>query len=170
MKDLRRSTAAPRNTLLPDNSIDAIIAGQAFHWFDVEKSRIEFKRILKNQGLVVLIWNERNVSSEFEKKYDELITRFANDYVKLSHRNIDADNVAAFFAPSSMNLETFSNQQLFNFEGLKGRLLSSSYMPLPEDNNFNEMISALDTLFTKYQQSGKVKISYDTKVYSGIFK
>jgi SAM-dependent methyltransferase len=48
------------NTGIPHGSIDVIFAAQAFHWFDVEKSRAEFKRILKEPGHVILFWNERN--------------------------------------------------------------------------------------------------------------
>jgi ubiquinone/menaquinone biosynthesis C-methylase UbiE len=37
------------NTNLPDHSIDIITVAQAFHWFDIEKSRTEFIRILKKE-------------------------------------------------------------------------------------------------------------------------
>ncbi|MFA6058189.1 MAG: class I SAM-dependent methyltransferase, partial [Taibaiella sp.] len=43
-------------TTLKDNSIDAIVAGQAFHWFQPEQTRNEFSRISKKNGIVVLIW------------------------------------------------------------------------------------------------------------------
>ena len=38
-----------------------VTAGQAFHWFDREKERQEFVRILKPGGWVVLVWNDRDV-------------------------------------------------------------------------------------------------------------
>ena len=44
---------------LVGTSIDFLTAGQAFHWFDSEKARGEFQRLLKPSGWVVLIWNER---------------------------------------------------------------------------------------------------------------
>src|SRR4026208_981769 len=46
-------------TTLEDHSVDFVIAGQAFHWFDRARSRAEFFRILKKNGWVVLIWNDR---------------------------------------------------------------------------------------------------------------
>ncbi len=97
--------AAAESTTLQNESMDAIMAGQAFHWFDVEKCKIEFKRILKEKGLVVLMWNERNMRSPFEKDYDALIVKHASDYVKVDHRNIDLEHIAAFFDPLPVQLK-----------------------------------------------------------------
>lgn len=155
------------NTDLTAASIDAIIAGQAFHWFDTVLTRAEFKRILKPGGIVALIWNERKTSSAFEQEYDELIIKHARDYVKVDHRNIDTERIAAFFNPEPVHLEIFQNKQVFDFEGLKGRLMSSSYMPTKDDEGFDAMIADLKVLFDKFEQDGVITISYDTKVYSG---
>jgi SAM-dependent methyltransferase len=158
------------NTFLGNDSMDAVIAGQAFHWFDVEKCKAEFKRILKQDGLVVLIWNERKMESAFEKDYEDLINKHGKDYVKVSQRNIDEASMTAFFAPAPMNMNIFPNEQVFDFDGLQGRLLSSSYMPLRKDAGYNEMIVDLKQLFGKYQQNGEIRIGYDTKVYTGRLK
>ena len=155
------------NTDLTTASVDAVIAGQAFHWFDTVLTRAEFKRILKPGGIVALIWNERKTSSAFEQEYDKLIIKHARDYVKVDHRNIDTERIAAFFNPEPVHLEIFQNKQVFDFEGLKGRLMSSSYMPTKDDEGFDAMIADLKALFDKFEQNGLITISYDTKVYSG---
>jgi len=160
-------TGTAENTTLANNSVDAVMAAQAFHWFDAEKSKAEFTRILKANGLVLLVWNERRIASAFEKEYEELINRHGKDYVQVKHRNIEVSDLAAFFAPAPMELKEFSNQQVFDFEGFKGRLLSSSYMPVPTDPGYDDMITALQELFNKYQQAGTITITYDTKVYAG---
>jgi len=155
------------NTYLADKSVDAVIAGQAFHWFNAQNARAEFKRILKPGGIVVLIWNERKTTSAFEKEYDQLITMHGQDYVKVGHRNIDYDNIGAFYDPEPFELQVFENKQVFDFEGLKGRLLSSSYMPTKTDAGYAPMINDLRLLFNKYQQDELITINYDTKVYVG---
>jgi len=155
------------NTYLADKSVDAIIAGQAFHWFNAQNARAEFKRILKAGGIVVLIWNERKTTSAFEKEYDQLIITHGQDYVKVGHRNIDYDNIGAFYDPEPFELRVFENKQVFDFEGLKGRLLSSSYMPTKADAGYAPMINDLRLLFNKYQQDELITINYDTKVYIG---
>lgn len=163
-------TAVPgiaENTTLANNSVDAVMAGQAFHWFDAAKSKAEFIRILKPHGLVVLVWNERRIDTAFEQEYEVLINQYGKDYVQVKHRNIEQGDIAAFFAPAAMELKTFNNQQVFDFEGLKGRLLSSSYVPLQGEPKHDEMIAGLKALFDKYQQSGTITITYDTRVYAG---
>ncbi|RYU89993.1 class I SAM-dependent methyltransferase [Mucilaginibacter terrigena] len=154
-------------TGLANGSIDAVIAGQAFHWFDAKKTKAEFERILKPGGMVALIWNERKTSSAFEKEYDELIIKHGKDYAQVDHRNIDAEHIAKFFAPQPYRLETFYNEQIFDFDGLKGRLSSSSYMPTIDDAGYQPMITDLKAIFDKYQHKGLITIQYDTNVYVG---
>jgi SAM-dependent methyltransferase len=155
------------NTNLKAESIDAIIAGQAFHWFDAGKARMEFKKKLKENGIVVLMWNERQTESAFETGYDQLIVKHGKDYVQVDHRNISAAHIAAFFDPELFTLETFQNKQIFDFNGLKGRLLSSSYMPAKGEEGFDEMIKDLEELFKQYEENNLIKINYVTKVYAG---
>jgi SAM-dependent methyltransferase len=157
-------------TTLQDNSVDAIVAGQAFHWFQPEQTRNEFSRILKQDGIVVLIWNERLTDSEFAIKYDELIIRHSKDYVQVDHRNISTDKIEAFFKPLPFRYKVFANKQVFDFDGLKGRLLSSSYMPTAGEDGYEEMIKDMQILFEQYQKDGLITINYDTKVYTGRLK
>ena len=49
--------ASAEATTLPDRSVDFVTAGQSFHWFDRARVGVEFARILKPQGWLVLIWN-----------------------------------------------------------------------------------------------------------------
>jgi SAM-dependent methyltransferase len=159
--------ATAENITLPANSIDAIIAGQAFHWFDVEKSKASFKKILKQDGLLVLIWNERKTSTPFEIEYDNLIIKHGKDYVKVNHRNISDKDIQDFFYPKTCALKVFENHQVFDFDGLKGRLLSSSYMPAKDTAGYKEMLLDLVQLFKKHEKNNNIRIDYDTKVYTG---
>ncbi|HTN38633.1 MAG TPA: class I SAM-dependent methyltransferase [Arachidicoccus sp.] len=156
-------------TGLPDKAVDLIIAGQAFHWFDRQLAKQEFKRILKDEGYVLLIWNERLTRSDFEKEYEALIVRHGNSYLKVDHRNIHLEDIQAFFAPGAVTLRTLDNDQAFDFDGLKGRLLSSSYMPSVADPGYTAMISDLKDLFDHHQKAGSIKINYETNVYIGRF-
>jgi SAM-dependent methyltransferase len=155
------------HTGLDDGSIDVLMAAQAFHWFDKAAVRKEFARILKPEGLVILIWNERLIQSRFEQAYDELILRYAIDYVQVQHRNIEYADIKMFFAPGLCVQHEFTNQQIFDFEGLKGRLLSSSYMPKVGHQAYAAMIADLEQLFEQYQESNTIQINYTTKIYIG---
>lgn len=153
------------NTNLPANSVDFIIAAQAFHWFDKEKTRPEFKRILRESGFVVLIWNERQLDSTlFLREYEELLKKFGTDYEKVRHDKIDKENLKDFFQ-SEFSSKTCLNAQILDFEGLKGRMLSSSYMPSETDSRFEPMVIELHRLFDKYAESGKIQLLYNTNIF-----
>ncbi len=153
-------------TWLPSASVDLIVAGQAFHWFDPQAARTEFTRIGKPGVCVALLWNERRTTTPFEKAYDGLIQYFAGEYKTESHRPTADLGIERFFGPSGFVLDQFENGQQLDLEGLKGRLLSSSYVP-KEGPVYTEMIESLEGLFTRYAAEGKVRIGYDTKLYSG---
>jgi SAM-dependent methyltransferase len=156
-------------TGLAGASVDLVVAGQAFHWFDAVRSRVEFMRVLKPGGLVALIWNERLMDSPFEKEYEALILHYASDYKTINHKNIADLQIGDFFAPAAFRLDRFANEQLFDLAGLSGRLLSSSYIP-KEGPGFAAMMEELERLFGKHQSGGRVRVGYDTKLYSGILK
>lgn len=169
-KKFKSIDATAENTTLQNESIDIIISGQAFHWFDKEKCKKEFKRILKKNGSVVLMWNDRRMdSSEFLIAYESLLKKFGTDYLKVNHKNIDDEQFDDFFG-NKASLKSFENYQYFDFVGLKGRLLSSSYVPAEVEANFEPMINALEDVFEKYNSNGKVTFEYDTKIYYGQLK
>lgn len=153
------------NTTLPNASIDMVVAAQAFHWFDTEKTRPEFKRILKPGGHIVLIWNERQLNTTpFLVEYEAFLLKYADDYVHVRHENIHAKELGGFFQ-TEYGSATFPNQQIFDFEGLKGRMLSASYMPSETDPQFGVVIEDLRRLFAKHAENGKIEVFYDTNVY-----
>ncbi len=152
-------------TTLPDASVDLVVAAQAFHWFDAEKTRPEFKRILRPGGCVVLIWNERQLdTTRFLIDYEQLLLRYATDYSKVRHENVDQIKLGCFFQ-KGFGSATFQNIQVFDFEGLKGRMLSSSYMPAETDVIAEKMLDELRALFAKHNENDKISVFYDTRIY-----
>ena len=152
-------------TGLAGASVDFITAGQAFHWFEREKARAEFARILKIRGWVVLIWNERRTSSTpFLQAYERLLLRYGTDY----HGPEDLqEKISSFFAPGDFKLKTLENRQVVDREGAKGRLLSTSYTPTPGETGFEAMLDELSAIFEKNQRGGRVVFEYDTLIYYG---
>jgi SAM-dependent methyltransferase len=163
----RSINAAAEATTLEPGSVDFVTAAQAFHWFDRARAKIEFARILKPAGWVVLIWNERQLDSTvFLRAYEDLLLRYGTDYEKVRHEKVTAE-IAEFFSPGSFELQTLENAQHFDFESLKGRLLSSSYAPDQGHPNFVPMLEELEGIFYANQKDGIVKFEYETKVYYG---
>jgi len=156
------------NTTLPDHSVDFITAAQAFHWFNIAECKMEFQRIGKPGAWTVLIWNERRMdSSPFLRGYEALLQKFGTDYTQVNHTRFDSGAIASFFDPQAFELRTFDNRQLFDYAGLEGRLLSSSYTPDAASPHYAEMLRALKVLFEEHQENGAVSFDYDTNIYFG---
>lgn len=159
--------ATAEDTTLPDGSMDLVIAGQAFHWFDRARARVEFKRILKSGGWVVLIWNGfRLETSPLVRGYQQIVMRYGTDYQEVK-REIEGLEVESFFAPAECKTARFSFKQVFDFEGLKGRLMSASYAPEPSHPAFDEMIRDLRAVFDANAVKETVDFDYETEVYYG---
>jgi len=159
--------ATAEATTLPDQSIDFVTAGQAFHWFNRDQCRMEFRRILRAGGWVVLIWNDRHTeSTPFLRAYEELLHRFATDYAQVDHKQVDAAVLREFFGREPMK-KILPNFQAFDLTSLKGRLLSSSYVPDKGQPRYEQMVQALEQLFDEHKKEGKVTFEYDTLIHCG---
>jgi ubiquinone/menaquinone biosynthesis C-methylase UbiE len=154
-------------TTLPDHSVDIVTAAQAAHWFDREKARGEFIRILKPGGWLVLLWNERRTdSTPFLREYEHLLLAYGTDYREVRHERTTAE-IADFFSPSPFRSSTLEMRQEVNYAGLEGRLLSSSYTPTSDHANYDAMLRQLRRIFDAHQIDDRVSLDYNTLVYYG---
>jgi ubiquinone/menaquinone biosynthesis C-methylase UbiE len=154
------------NTTLPASSIDFIVSAQAFHWFDKAQAQKEFSRILRPNGQIILVWNKRIKDRiPFLIDYEGLVLKYAEGYQNESG-DVESNELAVFFK-GSYNTRVFSYKQNFNFEQLTGRLLSSSYAPLTDDESYKPMIEELRSIFDKYNENGVVSFEYETVLYWG---
>jgi SAM-dependent methyltransferase len=157
-------------TTLLDKSVDFVMAAQAAHWFDRERARREFLRILKPGGWLVLLWNERLTdSTAFLRDYEQLLLTFGTDYEDVRHERT-TDAVNEFFDPAPYKEHVFPMRQEFDHAGLEGRLLSSSYAPGPEHANHTPMLRELRRIFETHAIAGRVTFDYKTRVYFGRLK
>ncbi len=79
-------------TGLEDRSVDAVVAAQAFHWFDPASARRECERILRPRASgsnVALVWNARRESgTPFLEGYEALLMEGAVDYAEVRHQGV----------------------------------------------------------------------------------
>jgi SAM-dependent methyltransferase len=149
-------------TNLPDASADLVIAAQAFHWFDPVAARREVRRLLAPGGAVALMWNDRRVGTHpFLQGYDDAIRKWAIDYAKVNHQNLSDDDIASFFGPDGCSSRTF------DWEGLLGRALSSSYVPARGQPGHDELVAELRGLFDAHASDHQVRFEYDTRLHFG---
>jgi SAM-dependent methyltransferase len=146
-----------------------ITVGQAFHWFDQEKAKQEFIRILKPDGWVVLAWNIACNKTPFMVAYEQIWLK----YLAPPSTSIETDGQAieaglrAWYSPGVSNFEPFDNSQVVDFNGLRGRILSSSYSPTPENPKYQPLLDELESIFNTHQVNGKVSIDYECRVCYG---
>lgn len=157
-------------TTLPESSVNFVTAAQSAHWFDRARARGEFLRILKPEGWLVLLWNERLTdSTPFLRAYEHLLLDYGTDYQDVRHERT-TDAVNEFFDPSPFQERMFEMRQEFDYAGLEGRLLSSSYAPGPEHSNHSPMLRDLQEIFKTDAIGGRVRFDYKTRVYFGRLK
>ncbi|TWJ01449.1 methyltransferase family protein [Mucilaginibacter frigoritolerans] len=155
-------------TTLPINTIDLIVCAQAFHWFNEEKTAVEFKRILKTGVKAALVWNNRLPDAdEFSKAYENLLKQDAIDYNKVNHRKIGEINFKRFFKDGNYSVTKFPNEQVFDLDGLFGRTFSSSYVPAEGSEEGGKFRTLLKDVFDRYNQNGQVSFHYQTEIYMG---
>jgi SAM-dependent methyltransferase len=155
-------------TGLADHSVDLVTAGQAFHWFSVPETRTEFLRILRPAGGVALVWNLRRLdSTPFLREYEAFLHHWSTDYREVSANYANQERLRGLFGPGGWREHRFDSAQHFDLEGLRGRLLSSSYTPRPGDPRREEMLAALPALFAAHERDGRVAFEYDTRLFTG---
>jgi SAM-dependent methyltransferase len=158
-------------TGLPDHSVKLVAAGQAFHWFDRPKAKVEFARILEPGGSAALVWNDRRcIGHAFGDAYDRLLADFRNDSRagRRGRLNVaEQQQLTDFFAPHGFQVAAFENHQSLDLQGLTGQVLSMSSIPLPGEARHEELIGRINQIFAVHQVGGIVSIVYDTRVYFG---
>ena len=154
-------------TTLADHSVDFITAAQAAHWFDRSRARREFVRILKSAGWLVLLWNERLTdSTDFLRKYEQLLLTYGTDYTEVRHERT-TESVNEFFDPAPYRERAFDMRQEFDYAGVEGRLLSSSYAPGPGHPKHEPMLRELRQIFQASAVNGRIMFEYKTRLYFG---
>jgi SAM-dependent methyltransferase len=154
-------------TSLADENVDFVSAAQAAHWFDRARARKEFVRILKPGGWLVLLWNERLTdSTAFLRDYEQLLLTYGTDYQDIRHEHTTAE-VNEFFDPAPFQERAFAMRQEFDYAGVEGRLLSSSYAPGPDHPLHAAMLRELSRIFDSCSVEGRVAFEYKTRLYFG---
>ena len=166
--NFRSVSASAEKTGLDDNSVDLITVAQAFHWFDRDICKTEFRRILKPDGCVCLIWNRRNPSVKFMAEYHEVVKRLHGEYPNAENEKTAPGVYDAFFDGNYEKHDIFWHQT-FDFDSLWGRTQSSSYSPVAGHPNYEPLKAALRDLFERYNENGLVRFEYRTEVVIGRF-
>lgn len=152
---------------LPSHSLDYITVAQAFHWFDLEKFKSESKRLLVDNGKVLLTWN----ITDSESKVMQDLAYLNKLYIGNCYNTRDKEDLKyylKFFKEYVLNY--FDNDLELNIDQFIGRCLSRSYSPNENDAIYDEYIDGLKTIFYDNNKDGKIIIKNKTRSMIGIVK
>jgi SAM-dependent methyltransferase len=106
---------------LPDSSVDAVVAGQAYHWFNGELAHPEIARVLRPGGVFAALWNDRDDDVEWTIRFGELLQGLKADWDREDHKC----DFGPLFTPVQERLFKHSTPQ--TPQGLADLVASRSY-------------------------------------------
>ena len=130
-----------------DGWADAIVAGQAFHWFATEPALAEFARCLRPVGRLGLIWNRRSADDELQRRITALLNRCAATH----HATPWAPGAEVFERPGPFTqVDGFSSEftQELSRDGLLDRVGSISFVAALEPEPRAELLARVGELCT----------------------
>ena len=162
-KNIEFINTSAEETTLKENSVDIITIAQAFHWFDKQLCKKEFQRILKEDGYVIILFNEMQPDSQLAKEYTSVLHRYK---VKINAgiSDFDPDKEKLDFFGQDYTKLYYDNWHTLTEEGFVGGALSLSYTPSKLDSSYEEFVAELHHLFLKYQQNERITLHYKTEV------
>jgi len=156
-------------TTLPTESVELVTAAQAFHWFDIERTRREMRRVLRPEGQAVLVWNDRDTGgTAFHRAIEALLVEQCPSYRALQGKADVPTAFDAVFGPDGWSRRFLPNEQELDREGFVARFMSTSYAPKPATAAAAAFVRALETIFDAHADpAGVVRITYATVVVWG---
>ncbi|HEY3266277.1 MAG TPA: class I SAM-dependent methyltransferase [Armatimonadota bacterium] len=150
---------------LPDRSVDIVTVGQALHWFDVDRAKAEFRRILRGDQWVAVVWNDRLLDDDFAREYNAL-THTAAMRPSPCAAPLSAGLDRLFDAAEPQHAG-FPHSQRFDLPGMLGRARSSGYLPPQDAPDYAELAASMADLFNRHQRNGEVSFHYLAQLYVG---
>lgn len=154
-------------TGLVSGSVDLVIAGQAFHWFEPGRFRTESRRILRPGGWGALIWNDRDLTgTPFLAGYEALLLEYGNDYQAIRYKHQGTDAIPVYFGGQAPAAWEFRHRRDMDWVTLAALAGSASYLPAAGQARHAELMAALRALFDAYAAGGLVEMRYTCRVHA----
>lgn len=154
-------------TGLAPGSVDLVIAGQAFHWFEPGRFRRESLRILRPGGWGALIWNDRDLAgTPFLAGYEALLLEYGNEYQAIRYRHQGTDAIPVYFGGQPPVAWEWRHRRDMDWAMLAALAGSASYLPAPGQARHAELMVALRALFDSNAAGGRVELRYTCRVHA----
>ncbi|MEU7981062.1 class I SAM-dependent methyltransferase [Micromonospora sp. NPDC049081] len=167
----RLDTAVPGTTALagcaeavplPDASADAVLVGQAYHWFDRERAHVEIARVLRPDGIFAPIWNIRDETVGWVAE----LGRIAQMGENVSDLTVKVTTFGAAFGP--VELGRFTHRTTVTSDEVLGLLRTRSHWLVAAPQQRQRLERELRELFATHPDlAGRetVELPYQTLVF-----
>lgn len=156
-----------------DDSIDAVVVAQAFHWMATESTLLEVKRILKKNSPLVMIWNSYDYSFDWLNKVEQeiLADAYGADTPRQQNRKWERcfdTAVGKFFTP--VKIWTGKQNHPGSRQLIVDRIFSTSVVAKMKDTEKNAVLMKLNKIIdsspelAESRKSGTFLIPYITEV------
>jgi SAM-dependent methyltransferase len=127
---------------LRSSSVDMVVAGQAFHWFDLDRALPEIARVLRPGGVLGMIWNVGDLKVPWVKRLFDLVGYTGRDEGR------DPVEDSDLFATSDRRV--FRHWQELDRDGLIGFISSQSYTARLSDEDRDALLRKVGELYDGY--------------------
>lgn len=144
---------------LGDDSVDAVVCGQSFHWFRVDEARVEIRRVLRPGRGLGLIWNSRDQDDELQRE----ITKLLAPLVPQDHAT--HSGVRVFVSDTFPDVEKFEVrfERELDADGLAEGLASTSFVATASEHERTKLLGEFRNLVAA--RGGRVAFRYVTQAY-----
>ena len=144
---------------LDAGSVDGVVVGQAFHWFDGDSALPEIHRVLRPGGMLAIVWNRRAPADPIGGPLDEILDPYRGAVP--THRGeawrVPFGRTSLF---SELEEETFHNEQVLDAGGMEARVGSISFIASLDPAERDKVIARARALVGE----GTVVVPYVTEV------
>lgn len=156
-------------TNLPAASVDLVTVAQALHWFEPEGASREFARILRPDGWLAVIRNNRlpaasPLMAAICDLVDEARERPAHG---AGWWELSPEVLAQYFGPDGWQEHTCHHEQVLSESEFYGLWLSRSTMPRPGTTEYERVMAGLREAFAAHHEHGHAVLHYETRVQVG---
>lgn len=150
-----------------DGTVDAVVAAQAFHWFDGPRALQEFHRVLSPGGRLGLIWNRRATQQPIHRAIDAIIEPYRRGTP--SHRSGDWQRAlqSSELFRSADELR-FPFEQVVSQDQLVDRVASISFIAALGDSDRREALEEVRRLAAASGNPMSVGYVTETFVYERV--
>jgi hypothetical protein len=146
---------------LPDDSVDAVVCGQSFHWFRADEALAEIRRVLRPGGGLGLIWNVRDPDDPVQREVTALLHPFVPPGRPPLPTSVITLITEVFGETESAS---FPFEQELDADGVADRILSISFVASAPAERQAELARALRELVDRH--GGRVSFRYRSEAYA----